>query len=945
MESITRGNSSPRGKARVYITGHSKDISKYITVISEMILERCNCAVYYDKEPESFSEEELMSMNLAVVAVTRSILDFDDPVFTEILSLFQKANIPVLPILTEKLSGNEMLRINSKLGEIQCLDPNSDDNTEIEFNEKLDKYLNSVLIKDDYISRIKEAFDAYVFISYRKKDRAYANQLIDIIHRNPFMRDIAVWYDEFLVPGEKFDDSIKKVLEKSSLFVMNITPNLIEDNYIQNIEYPIAKKIGKSILPVEMVKTDISELNRRYEALPECIPFNETAINERIYQQLSSIARTPDDDDPEHNFFIGLAYLYGIDTRKDNELAVKLITESAKQGVPEAMKQLANMYLTGNCVEKKLDLAAFWQERYAKSLYEKYLHEKNVANAESFLNEYSSLSDIYYEKHQAENLLELGKLLCEAVVNITEHDTEVPRAYRIERFSLIGTIISIDGFIMQEDYKSALERGLFIYDWISRNVDHVHSEVGRAMAEIDYKMVALKVSSIYRNIYDYENQKKYVELSKRYSEDPKFVYSYNKAETILKEANAYRDSGNIDMAEKAYNNAIASLETIYAEEKDNGSLFQLCLARAERIRMLFITKEFAKAEPLACDNLNDLYRLCENDCYENRRLLMMGLEQYSVSLIKIGKLIKAFMLNQVEYQKAAKENYELFPDDWEVKKDLARYYIHNAELFYITAIRLSEGSDIGNLLIACGAISEPISINTAMNTAVRLQRTAREIYYDHYSASSGSDLRYAYFALDLAEASKTLGEYYVAASKIVDEPDELLISMRKQAVLCFEECYTVLFDKLISTYFKDLTFEACIYAGMLSRNRSDDDAAIRHFLFAANTFMSAYISGGDINDLVKAIGSMTDLANVYDHSGRIEQAFDIYKQIIAHSVNKLNYLMILHYSAFAEMKLSLYVDPEAAAEYKKSAAEKIRILIKNNPENENYPNWLKICLE
>ena len=67
-----------------------------------------------------------------------------------------------------------------------------------------------------------------------------------LIHQNDFCRDIAIWYDEYLEPGENFNNAILKAIEKSKLFTMVVTPNLInEDNYVKNmsIQLPCTKRI------------------------------------------------------------------------------------------------------------------------------------------------------------------------------------------------------------------------------------------------------------------------------------------------------------------------------------------------------------------------------------------------------------------------------------------------------------------------------------------------------------------------------------------------------------------------------------------------------------------------------------------------------------------------------------------------------------------------------
>ena len=85
------------------------------------------------------------------------------------------------------------------------------------------KLVDSMLAKDpgqrpaDW-KKVRAAFDAYIFLSYRKKDRRYANELMKLIHSHPQCRDIAIWYDEFLTPGENFRVNIEKILKTSKLF-------------------------------------------------------------------------------------------------------------------------------------------------------------------------------------------------------------------------------------------------------------------------------------------------------------------------------------------------------------------------------------------------------------------------------------------------------------------------------------------------------------------------------------------------------------------------------------------------------------------------------------------------------------------------------------------------------------------------------------------------------
>jgi hypothetical protein len=249
-------------------------------------------------------------------------------------------HIPVLPIMMEP-SLDAIYALEKNFGELQYLDPNARDLTAIGYEEKLKKHLEAILVSDEVAKRVRAAFDAYIFLSYRKKDRHYANELMKRIHANPEYRDIAIWYDEFLTPGESFRANIEKMMRDSKLFALLVTPNLLEEpNYVMTHEYPDAKKAGMDILPAEMEETDKAELCAKYEAIPPCVnAADEEILRDRLAETLCKIAISANNTDPEHNFFIGLAYLDGIDVEVDHERALSLITFAAERGAVEAISQ------------------------------------------------------------------------------------------------------------------------------------------------------------------------------------------------------------------------------------------------------------------------------------------------------------------------------------------------------------------------------------------------------------------------------------------------------------------------------------------------------------------------------------------------------------------------------------------------------------------------------
>ncbi|MBR7161510.1 MAG: toll/interleukin-1 receptor domain-containing protein, partial [Clostridia bacterium] len=357
----TKGDSSPERKPRVYFTCHPEDFEKHFEKICEDIFATHDCAVYYTESmteeiEEKYKESDLGQMNLFVIPVTFKLLSKPNRAMDSDFRYAKEKHIPVLPIMKEP-GLDEIYSRKDKFGELQYLNPDAQDMTAISYEEKLKKYLESVLISNETAERIRKAFDAYIFLSYRKKDRHYANELMKMIHSHPEFRDIAIWYDEFLTPGESFRENIKKMMQDSKLFTLLVTPNLLEyvngePNYVMAHEYPDAKKAGMDILPTEMEETDKAELCSKYPEMPECVNPNEDELfKNRLLDTLSEIAISENNADPEHNFLIGLAYLDGIDVEKNAERGIALITMAAEANLPEAMEKLYDMYCEGKGVQ------------------------------------------------------------------------------------------------------------------------------------------------------------------------------------------------------------------------------------------------------------------------------------------------------------------------------------------------------------------------------------------------------------------------------------------------------------------------------------------------------------------------------------------------------------------------------------------------------------------
>ena len=99
------------------------------------------------------------------------------------------------------------------------------------------------------------------------------------------------------------------------------------------------------LIILSMEKTDRDKLCSKYEGIPECITTAEIELfKQRLADSLAKIVVSENNDDPEHNFLIGLAYLDGIDVEKDIQRGIELITSAAEANLVEAMEKLFVIY-------------------------------------------------------------------------------------------------------------------------------------------------------------------------------------------------------------------------------------------------------------------------------------------------------------------------------------------------------------------------------------------------------------------------------------------------------------------------------------------------------------------------------------------------------------------------------------------------------------------------
>ncbi|MBQ3499404.1 MAG: sel1 repeat family protein, partial [Clostridia bacterium] len=167
--------------------------------------------------------------------------------------------------------------------------------------------------------------------------------------------------------------------------------------YVMTTEYPMAREAGKPILPAELVETDKSLLAEKYEGIPDCTDaYNDAELSAALLDSIKKIAIKTNDNSPEHNFFIGLAYLGGVDVEVDHEKALELITFAAESGLVEAMKYLVVMYEKGKGVQINYKCALGWQYKIMNILFERFMQQESVeAFSEYYQETLKYIGDLY----------------------------------------------------------------------------------------------------------------------------------------------------------------------------------------------------------------------------------------------------------------------------------------------------------------------------------------------------------------------------------------------------------------------------------------------------------------------------------------------------------------------------------------------------------------------
>lgn len=670
----------------VYISCIRKDYNRYFKVIAEKILAVQNCNIYYldnnDICPSNSEEIEdykadLKSFDLFIFLISPEFLN-NKNIFLDIDVMFARENnFPILPIFVEYVIPDVY---SIKFGTLQALDINSIEIDENSFDNKFKKYIKSVFVSDENVIKIRDAFNAYIFLSYRKKDKKHAQEIMSLIHKNNFMRDVAIWYDENLTPGRDFNDEIKAIMEKSDIISFIITPNIMEkDNYVLTVEYPEAINSNKVILPIETVDTNKEMLNQRFRKLPSIInKNNEDELSNRL-KELMLKEGFVENNDPEHLYFIGLAYLNAIDVERNPVKAIELLKESASQKYIPAIKELIDIYENGKGVLVNYQECIKWQSILSKMCDDK---EEKL----------DSMIDLAYF-YSLDGQIELAKTFNEKCYEMSIEVFGIDSLYTLT--SLNNLALSYYDF---GDYEKSLLLSQECYEHGSKLFGDNHQLVLTSLGNI---------ASIYADLGNYEKSK---ELNQKCYEIKCSIFGQNHPatlHTLLNLANSYfclRDyEKSKELNQKCFENSTILLGENHPDTLDSLNNLASCYSRFhnyEKSNELY-QKCYKKLSIVLGDNhpktLTALFNLAESysdlsnyersnmlhhKCYEARlRILgenhldtIASLEDLAISYDRLRNYEKSYELNQILYSLKIKNLGENHPSTLITLNNLADDY-------------------------------------------------------------------------------------------------------------------------------------------------------------------------------------------------------------------------------------------------------------------------------
>ena len=567
---ITRNNIPANDRPNILVIYHDGDDPEERQEFFQLLLKMYDCAITY-LEPSALSEgTEWSSENVIDQAVRSSaliIVLISNRFMSDIPAVYmsarecaarQDSHTPVLPVLLEMVPIRAFAGL---FGDVQFLTTFRQSDTELPFEDKLKSIMDEILPGEQMKAEIRDSFRLKLFLSYRKKDRRLAQELMRLVHFAPCNIDIAIWYDEFLTPGENYNSEIKGWIEDCDYVLLAVTKNMLEDgNYVLQHEYPDSVKAGKQFIPVLLEDVDINEFRHKFTGIEDrlisglndlIIPDSEGEVFARLLGDINS----PEDEySAETVYRLGLAYLNGILVETDAVRGRLSVETAANAMYPPAVSTMSDLLRYGRGIERDIIKSHEWKNRSLHVDHDRIMADEKfyhlVMKSSGIPADINAL--ILFDKV----LAEFNSCLEDGLVNIAWDYVDL-------MISICEDMIELTG--MNRDASSSLQ----LAEWFIKYSDAACSESDL------YLRTAIAAGESGSS----ENISKGLEAAR-----VSCAYPENAMETLGK-SGALRDEEGMALYEKAFESLVVNLQHYYdiAEMAGREDIMCECVQRCNKL--------------------------------------------------------------------------------------------------------------------------------------------------------------------------------------------------------------------------------------------------------------------------------------------------------------------------------------------------------------------------
>lgn len=139
----------------------------------------------------------------------------------------------------------------------------------------------------------KKDENMHVFISYSHKDEKYKDELLNHLKSLKLEKNIFTWDDTDILPGQKWDETIKEKMKTSDIILLLVSSDFIASSYIWKEELPIAierdNKGEAIVIPIFVRECDMGDLPfMKLQGLPKnSKPISKFRNKDEAYTEIS----------------------------------------------------------------------------------------------------------------------------------------------------------------------------------------------------------------------------------------------------------------------------------------------------------------------------------------------------------------------------------------------------------------------------------------------------------------------------------------------------------------------------------------------------------------------------------------------------------------------------------------------------------------------------------